>query len=136
MDTRATPVVGSKDTTHLIFLQHYFGGFDYGSDRVADLQIHLFGASSGYDAFDEVLANLNDDVGHDPAELKLRDFARESIPRSKCHSQIIKRGPWPRPRKMNSSGTSQSASAFWPAPKGSTTAHSKVQIQAFAAEAA
>jgi hypothetical protein len=89
MDTTATPIVGSKDTTHLVFLQHYFRGFDYGSDRVADLQIHLLGASSGYDAFDEVLANLNDDVGHDPTELKLRDFALESIPGRKFHSQII-----------------------------------------------
>ena len=89
MDTMATPIVGSKDTTHLIFLQHDFRGFDYGGDRVAGLQIHLFGASSGYDAFDEVLANLNDDVGHDPTELKFRDFSLESIPRRKFHFQII-----------------------------------------------
>ena len=83
------PIFGSKATTHLVFLQHYFRGFNHGSDGIADFQVHLLGTSSGYDAFDEVLPNLNDDVGHDPTELQFRDFAFESIPRGKFHPPII-----------------------------------------------
>src|SRR5215467_4076301 len=101
VETRARPTFTSKGTTHLVFLQHYFCGFDYGSDGVAGFQIHLFGASSGYDAFDEVLPDLNDDVGHDSTQLKFRNFAFESIPCRKFHSQIINADIASRPRETS-----------------------------------
>jgi hypothetical protein len=136
MDTTATPIIGSKDTTHLIFLQHDFRGFDYGSDRVADLQIHLFGASSGYDAFDEVLANLNDDVGHDPTQLNFRDFALESIPCRKFHSQIINAGLGLVQEKRTQAGRASVHLLSGPSPRVRLPRIPGVQIQAFAAEAA
>ena len=66
---------------HLILLQYYLGGLDYCSYGVADLDTHFFGASSGYDAFDEILPYLNHYVCHDSAELEFSDLAFESVAR-------------------------------------------------------
>jgi len=60
-------------------LQHYFRGLDYSGDFVADLEMHFFGASTGYHAFDEIVPNLNDNVSHYSTELKFRYFAFQSV---------------------------------------------------------
>jgi hypothetical protein len=40
---------------------------DHSGDSVAHLEFHFFGAAPGYDAFDEILSNLNDYMGHHAA---------------------------------------------------------------------
>jgi|HubBroStandDraft_4_1064222.scaffolds.fasta_scaffold10513_3 hypothetical protein len=60
-------------------LQHYFCGFDHGGNRVANLEFQFFRAAPGDDAFDLVVADFHDDVSHDVPELKLHDFADQTI---------------------------------------------------------
>jgi hypothetical protein len=60
-------------------LQHYFCGLYDRCDRVSDFEVHLFRASSGYHAFDEIFPNLHNAMSHHSAELKFRDFAFQAI---------------------------------------------------------
>ena len=62
----------NKSSHALVLLEHDFGGLDYGCNRVTDLEIHLFCASTSYHAFDEIVSNFNDNMRHYAAELKLR----------------------------------------------------------------
>lgn len=61
------------------FLNHDFGGFDDGADGVADFQFQFLGAGAGDDAFDEIVADLDGDVGQYVTELDFRDFADEAV---------------------------------------------------------
>jgi len=61
------------------FLEHDLGGLDDGADGVANFQLHFLGAGEGDDAFDEVIANTNSDVGHDIAEFYVCNLADEAI---------------------------------------------------------
>ena len=63
----------------LCFLQHDFGGFDHGGDRVADLQFQFLRATAGDHALDLMLADLHHDVSHDVAELNFHDFADQTV---------------------------------------------------------
>jgi|SRR5580700_10386013 hypothetical protein len=63
----------------LSFLQHYFCGFDHRGNCVADLELQFFGATAGDDALDLIVADFHDDVGHDVPELKLHDFADQTV---------------------------------------------------------
>jgi hypothetical protein len=56
-------------------LDHHFSGFDDRADGVAYLQFHFLSAGASDDAFDEVVADTNGNVGHDVAELDFGDFA-------------------------------------------------------------
>ena len=51
------------------FLNHHFGGLDDDFDGVALLQPQFFGAGAGDNAFDQIVADLDDDVRHDGADL-------------------------------------------------------------------
>jgi len=62
-----------------VLLNHHLSCLDYGNDRVALLKLKLFGASAGNGAFDEVVADADDDVGHDVAELNLFDFSTQFV---------------------------------------------------------
>jgi len=42
-------------------------------------EAHFFCAAPGYDAFDEILPNLDDDMSHDSAKLEFCDFAFKTI---------------------------------------------------------
>jgi hypothetical protein len=72
-----------------LFLNHYFGGFDYHSNGVTGFELHLFGASPGDHAFDFVIANLNGYMGHDLAESYIADLAAELISCGQCHAITI-----------------------------------------------
>jgi hypothetical protein len=61
--------------------EHNFSGFDDRGNGVTDLQLHFLGASFGYDAFDQMLANLQDHVGHNPAELEFYNLSFQTIAR-------------------------------------------------------
>ncbi len=63
------------------FLDHYFGRFDdYGGPHRLSLQSKFFGAGTlSDDAFDQIVADFNDDMRHDGAELNSLDHAWELI---------------------------------------------------------
>jgi hypothetical protein len=62
-------------------LEHYFCGLDYSHDCVADFERHLFCASAGYHAFDEIVSNLDDNMSHYSTELKFRYLAFKPVAR-------------------------------------------------------
>ena len=63
----------------LILLQHNFRGLNNRRNRVADLEVHLFGASSGYYALNEIISNADHDVSHNAAELEFGDFSFKPV---------------------------------------------------------
>lgn len=69
----------------LIFFEHYFRGFDYGGHRVTDFQFHFVRAALGNHAFDEIIADADDDVRHYAAEFQFLDFSGQFITSRKCH---------------------------------------------------
>jgi hypothetical protein len=77
-----------------IFEKHDFGGFDYGGNLVADFEFHFFGAATSDDAFDEILADADDDVSHDAAELEFFDGAFQGISSGECHKRKDTLGSW------------------------------------------
>src|SRR5579863_1505108 len=70
-----------------LLLQHYLGRLDHGGDRVADLELHLFGAALGDEAFDHVLAGANDHVRHHAAEFDLHYFSGDAVARGERHGR-------------------------------------------------
>jgi len=54
-----------------LLLDHHLRRLDDHADAVADLQMQIFGAAPGDDAFDFVLANLNHNVRHHIAEFNV-----------------------------------------------------------------
>jgi hypothetical protein len=70
---------GALARPRLVFFEHDFGGFDYGFYGVADFEFHIFGAASGDDAFNEVIAYAHDHMSHDSAQLKFFNLASEFI---------------------------------------------------------
>ena len=66
--------------SHLsVFLEHYFGGLDYDLNGITLLERHFLDTSPRDHAFDEVLPNAYDDVGHHSAKLNLLDGSFELI---------------------------------------------------------
>ena len=64
-----------------VFLDHYFGGLDDSSDRVALLEFQLIGAAPGDGALDEIVSHPDDYMGHDIAELSFFDFSTQLVSR-------------------------------------------------------
>jgi hypothetical protein len=62
-----------------VFLNHHFGSFDDGADRVAFLEFEFVGAPAGDGALDKIVAHTNDDVGHDIAQLNFLDFSTQFV---------------------------------------------------------
>jgi len=75
----ATAGTARKIRTALILFQHYFGGFDYGRNLVSHFQFHLIRAAFGYHAFNQILTNAHDNMGHNTAELKFYDFSCKTV---------------------------------------------------------
>jgi hypothetical protein len=65
----------------ILLLDHDLGGLDHGRDSVANLEIHFDGAAAGDYAFDEIVSDLDDYMGHHTAKLQLCDFALKAIAR-------------------------------------------------------
>lgn len=61
------------------FLQHYFRRFNNCGNCIADFECHFFRASSGDDAFNQIIAHLNNNVGHYVPELELDDCADKTV---------------------------------------------------------
>jgi len=75
-----TPLCVDWTRKSLLFLfQQDFRGLDHRRNRVANLEVHLFGASSGNYTFDEVVSNTDNDVSHNSAELELCNFSFEPV---------------------------------------------------------
>ena len=53
---------------------HYFGSFDDGRDKVALVQVQFVGAAPRDGAFDKIVADAHDHVGHNIAQLNFLDF--------------------------------------------------------------
>jgi hypothetical protein len=68
-------------TVLLLLFEHDFRGFDYGRNGVAYLEAHFNRASPGDHAFDDVVANLDDDMSHHAAKLEFSDFSFKTISR-------------------------------------------------------
>ena len=60
-------------------LDHDFGGLDDYADRIAFLQSKFFSAGASDDAFDQIVADFNDDMRHDGAKLNGLDHAWKLI---------------------------------------------------------
>ena len=73
----------------LVLLEHHFGGFNHGSDGIAHFQFHLFRTAAGDYAFDQVVSDTNENVGHDAAQLHFFDLAYKMIARRKFHAAMI-----------------------------------------------
>ena len=63
----------------LVFLEHHFGRFDDHRNFVSLFETKLFGATAGNYALDLVLSNLDDDMGHDVAQLNFFDFSTQFV---------------------------------------------------------
>lgn len=58
----------------LRLFQHDLGGFDNRGNGVADFELHFLRASPSDYAFDQILANADDHMGHYPAKLDFDDL--------------------------------------------------------------
>jgi len=65
----------------LLFFDHDFRGFDNRRDGIAHLKVHFDRASPGNYTLDEIVANLDNYVGHHSAELELCNFPLKPVPR-------------------------------------------------------
>jgi hypothetical protein len=74
------PICG-EITLLLLLFEHDFRGLDYGGNGVAYLEAHFNRAAPGDHAFDDVVANLEDDVSHDATKLEFSDFAFKPVSR-------------------------------------------------------
>jgi hypothetical protein len=61
------------------FLEHHIRGLDDGADCIADFQLHFVGTAAADDAFDDVVADVNDDVGHHITKSDLGDLTNQTI---------------------------------------------------------
>jgi hypothetical protein len=63
----------------LVFFQHDFCRFDDRRNRVADFQLHFVRASFGDHAFDQVVADFDDNMRHDPTELEFHNLSLKTV---------------------------------------------------------
>ena len=73
--------IGKEMNSILLLFEHDFRGLDYGRNGVAYLEAHFNRASPGDHAFDDIVSNLNDDMGHDTAKLEFRNFTFKPVSR-------------------------------------------------------
>ena len=73
--------IGDEMTWILLLFEHDFRGLDYGRNGVAYLEAHFNRASPGDHAFDDIVPNLNDDMGHDTAKLEFGNFTFKPVSR-------------------------------------------------------
>jgi hypothetical protein len=62
-----------------ILLNHHFGSFDYGRDRVTVLQLQFLGTAAGNGAFDEIVTDSHGHVGHDITQLNFFDLSTQFV---------------------------------------------------------
>jgi len=62
-----------------IFLNHHLSGFDDGGNRVTFLKLEFVSAAARDNALDQVIADPDDNVSHDIAELKLFNFPAQFV---------------------------------------------------------
>lgn len=63
----------------LVLLDHYLGGFDDGGNGVALFQLQFVSAAPRNRALDEIVANTNDNMGHDITQFDFFDFTAQFI---------------------------------------------------------
>jgi hypothetical protein len=71
--------IGDEMSSMLLLFEHDFRGLDYRRNGVAHLEAHFNRASPGDHAFDDIVSNLDDDMGHHSAELEFGDFAFKPV---------------------------------------------------------
>jgi hypothetical protein len=65
--------------TRSVFLDHDLGSFDHSSHGVTLFELEFVGAAAGDGALDKVVADPNDHMSHDVAELKFFDFSTQFV---------------------------------------------------------
>src|ERR1700733_2014084 len=83
---REIPSIKANRRLASVLLEHHLSRLDHHCDNITLLQCHLFGASPGDHAFNEVLANAHDHMSHHAAKLNLFDGTFELIASGKCHA--------------------------------------------------
>ena len=62
-----------------VLLNHHLGGFDHGGDGVTLFELELVGAAAGNGTFNEVVANSNNNMGHNVAQLNFLNFSAQFV---------------------------------------------------------
>ena len=70
---------GAMTLSRLVFFQHDFCRFDDRRNRVADFQVHFVRASFSDHAFDQVVADFDDHMRHDPTELEFHNLSLKTV---------------------------------------------------------
>src|SRR5258705_13637821 len=78
-DPRWKLPLGDEMSSRLLLFEHDFRGLDYGRNGVAYLEAHFNSASPGDHAFDDIVSNLDDDMGHSSDKLEFGDFAFKPV---------------------------------------------------------
>lgn len=58
-----------------VLLNHHFGGFDNSGDGIALLELEFVSAAAGDGTLNETVADTDDHVSHDIAQLNFFDFS-------------------------------------------------------------
>jgi hypothetical protein len=62
-----------------VLLDHHFSSFDDGGYRVALLELEFVSTAAGDGALNEVVADPNDHMGHDIAQLNFFNFSTQFV---------------------------------------------------------
>ena len=62
-----------------VFLNHDLSRFDHRADGITLLELEFVGAAPGDGTLDEVVADPNDNMGHNIAELNFFDFSTQFV---------------------------------------------------------
>jgi hypothetical protein len=77
--TRMEEFCTLKDRRGLSLFKHDFRGFDDGTDGIADLKFHFIGTAASDDALNDLVAHMNDDMGHDIAKVDFCNFTDQAV---------------------------------------------------------
>lgn len=70
-------------------MNHYLRGLYDGVNGIAFLELQFIGAAASDSTFDEIVADADDDVGHDIAQLDFFNRASQFISSGNCHMHIV-----------------------------------------------
>lgn len=85
----ATAAPNRPFRNELVLFQHYFGGLDDGFDGVANLELHFVCAALCDNAFNQVVSNPYNHVGHNAAQLNFFNSSSEFIAGRQCHKRNV-----------------------------------------------
>ena len=71
----------SSEVRQSVLLDHYLGGLHYGDNGVSLLKLQLVGAAPRDGAFNEILTDADDDMGHNIAQLDFFDGSSQFVSR-------------------------------------------------------